>query len=478
MNQRMKVSEESEAEVLESGMGETLESLMEKEGRLDPGRASRIVVGLCDLLGEAVTPRTDLILYKDITLGEIVVDDENIVRLVRNPKTHAEGEMQAGLCGYKPIRVNQIQSVALLYYHLLTGIHPASNGFKLKPFNDLGIYLPGEIFEVIMRAYKTNQSNGRSDLQMLKKDIESFFSTRASQRYQGFSRYAPQQPYTRKRSPITVVGVAVLLTLITLLSFYLIFLWDYPSQSHALVDDPKTTEQPTTGTVKPDVLSPSIGGDGITQPIPQDVKPDTATPPASEGSTPQPGETPPVVDIEDSTPPAAEPSVEPSTPKPAQSDGSSKASKKANLSNLKPKAVRKGYDNCTYSALKPSEDKDIYGKDFSSGIKLQLNEGFNTDFKNQWIEVEYDIGKAYSKLTLKFSLSNAHKGIDATQKAWINIVGDGQLLDSSVPIGSDSSPVEMAVAIKGVKTLKIQLYPASQFIENAAFLIGDAVLVP
>lgn len=430
-----------------------LDLLVRVHGRLSPDRATRLIIRLCDAMEELLKIKPGSIIYRDISLTDIQVDQEDNITIILVEKNASCESENLNLPDIIRPLVSPIQGIALLYYHLLTGLHPNKPEFKLLPFTHLGIYLPGELYDIITRATVSDPSCIYTDIANLKSDIETVYTTEANW-YQEAAAAEEKKVFNVHRGIVLkIAGLIFSLTAAILICLYLLFYQRFLTKYSA----GEYTSTHTLNQINEVIVIPS---------------PFATEPPLTFET--------PIVIPEESLP-ADEPVLsDPATPTSIMPHVNKKPSGKVDisLSSLEPIAVRKGYEEYAWSLLNPKEDTGRHGKTFTSGIKFHLLRSYLTPFETQWMEMKYDLKKQYKTLIGTFTLSYASRQIDAIQKAWINIWGDDKLIFSSDPIGSDSADVKLNVSITDVKTLMIQLNPESQFTENAIFLLGDAVLIP
>ena len=438
--------------------GENLEARLNREGRLDHGQASRIIGELCKALEFLRMLRPGIVCYRDITLSDIVLDHQGTVKLINLEKlilTKGDGaDEPTG-------DLQQVQSVALLYYHLLTGVNPCEIEGHIPSFSQLGLYLPGELFDLITKALKPDSP--MKTLGHFRKEIEKLFPRRCEEHG---DQKTPARRRITGRQALVIAAVTLAVSAAAVLAFKL---WVFDAASRAENNEiTRLLAYRETAAAAEEAKHTDFSGEEANilnrtettaaepeQPVQNAEEVSQSTDAHEAGQT---------ADKTDSN----------SQPK----DRNAPAKRqKVYLSSLEPASFSAGSDSFRLADLDAS-DRDIQGNRFQAGIKLELVDSYLSDYKDQWMTVEYNLDKGYSRFSCVFSVSQAFQHIDPSQKAWLNILGDGKLLLSTVSVGSSSGPVRIEADIRGVKKLTLQLNPASQFVENAGYIIGDPVLEP
>jgi len=442
--------------------GEHLESRLSREGRLDHRQASGIIEEVCEALEFLRGLRPGIVCYRDVALSDMVLDHQGKVKLINLEKLilrkdHAAGEATGD--------VQQVQSVALLYYNLLTGINPCDMDGHIPSFSQLGLYLPGELFDLIARTLKPGSPI--KTLGQFRKEVEKLFPRRCEE--SGENKTETKRRMTGRQalaiaaatlalSAATVVGIRLwaLNTAYTTENMESKMLLAYGEA----IPPAEKTENTAYAYGKQETLIPGDTASDVETPVTRTETEDGAT--QETGDIADPEET-----------------ADTAKSAPTKTDRNTPAAKreKVYLSSLKPTSFTAGNDSFKLAKLDAS-DRDIHGGSYQTGIKLELVDSYLSDYKDQWMTVEYDLDKGYSRLSCVFSVSQAYKHIDPCQKAWLNILGDGKLILSTASVGSSSGPVRIEADIRGVRKLTLQLNPASQFVENVCYIIGDPLLEP
>ena len=435
--------------------GEDLNAFIKREGNVEPGRASKIIMKVCEILDYLQILKPGVLCYDDIKLSDIVLDSKDDIHLVNVEDLLLKQQPDS----YRKIKIlSQVQSVALLYYHMLTGINPFELDHNIQSFSQLGIYLPGEIFEIIANALKPEFSS--LSLESFKEAIEKIFPTKTLEH-----RIQTDQPYSKscikKRHRQKIAGLIFIVSAAIMVIMSIVMFYKSQDTSSDIKNNNLLTYQETS--VQDQRASKPIN------PVSEKDHLPASTLPADVPETFEPSLEP--------SPEFEQPTTTPTPTRVVKGTAVTK-SKKIFLSDFEPIAINLGSEGFNITTLNASSDKDINDRVYQKGIKLQFIDSYLYDYSKQWMEVEYNLNGGYSKLSFTLSLSCMDKNIDPLQKAWLNVLGDGKLLRSTDPIGSNSQPVTVEIPIKGVKKLKLQLNPASQFVENASFLIGDPIMIP